>query len=90
MGHPLNENVSYEVTSVATPLTVLAGTYDCVVVTMTDTTVYTDPQTQEPLPTPFVIRTWFAKGVGIVRDRTFEGPDEDMTSEIKLRAYELK
>jgi hypothetical protein len=84
--HPLDENVTYETTNVAAQVTVPAGTFDCVVVTMVDTT----PMPDHPEWVPYTVRTWFAKGVGIVRDRTFEGPDEDMTSEIQLRAYGLK
>ena len=84
--HPLIEHITYEVTAVAAQVTVPAGTFDCVVVTMTDVT----PNENHPEWVPFTVRTWLAKGVGIVRDRTFEGPDEDMTSEIKLRAYGLK
>lgn len=84
--HPLNENVTYETTAVAEQVTVPAGTFDCVLVTMTDVT----PIENHPEWVPFTVRTWLAKGVGIVQDRTFEGPEEDMTSELKLRAYELK
>ncbi len=84
--HPLNENTTYEVTAVDAQVTVPAGTFDCVVVTMTDVTEIVG----HPEWVPYVIRTWFAKGVGIVQDRTFEGPTRDMTSDIQLHAYGLK
>ncbi|MCD6359657.1 MAG: hypothetical protein J7M38_02260 [Armatimonadetes bacterium] len=82
---PTNEDITYETVATAEQVTVPAGTFDCAVVKMTDNT----PNPDHPERVPFTVRTWFAKGVGIVQDRTYEGPTEDMTTELQLRDYEI-
>lgn len=82
---PANANVTYQTEATGQEVTVPAGTFTCAVVKMVDGT----PDEDHPERVPYTIRSWFARGVGIVQDRTYEGPAEDMTSELQLRDYEI-
>lgn len=74
---PGDENVVLTTEAIAVPVTVPAGTFDCVRVRQVDSTYETS----------YTILAWFAYGVGLVQDNTLEGTT--LTSELQLVSYEL-
>ncbi len=74
---PGNEDVVFTTEAISERVTVPRGTFSCVRVRQVDSSA----------DTPYTIVTWFAYGVGLVQDKTFEG--DTLTSDTKLVSYEL-
>ena len=74
---PDNEEMVFTTEAINDRVTVPRGTFSCVRVRQVDSRLY-------PC---YTIVTWFAYGVGLVQDKTFEG--DILTSDTKLVSYEL-
>ncbi len=74
---------TFTTAAVGEQITVPAGTFRCVRVEMS----YDGPEEADPADA-FVVKTWYARGVGIVRDETWEG--DELTSMIELVEYEVQ
>lgn len=80
---PQIEDDTYETVSVNEQVTVAAGTFNCVRVDRE----YEYRPDEEADPTAIVVRSWYARGVGLVRDETREG--QTLTSTLELQSYDL-
>jgi hypothetical protein len=74
---PGDDRVVFTTEAIDDPVTVPAGTFNCVRVRQVDSTYETS----------YTILAWFAYGVGLVQDNTLEGTV--LTSELQLVSYEL-
>jgi len=82
-------NITYETVAIGEQVTVPAGTFDCVKVEMFDP----DALSGDGEYRFQRVDTWFAQGVGIVKDETWEqkisSGQWELLSDIKLREYEI-
>lgn len=70
--------------AVGEQVSVPAGTFSCVRVEQTAEI----PAEDDGSPVQYVVRTWYARGVGVVRDETWE--DDVKTSMIELVEYSVR
>lgn len=81
---PFFPDVTYTIVSVASPVTVPAGQFTCVRVDEEYDYVPEDAQS----PIHITVRSYYARGVGLVRDETLE--DGVLTSTLELTGYTLQ
>ena len=86
---PINPLTTYETKSINEQVTVPAGTFDCVRVETFDP----EAASADGLYQFQRIDTWFARGVGIVKDETWEQnistSEWELLSDIQLREYAI-
>jgi len=81
---PVFPEVMFTTAAVAEQVTVPAGTFTCVRVDQEyDTTVEGSDS-----PVHVTVRSWYARGVGLVRDETLE--DNIVTSTLELESYHVQ
>jgi len=81
---PQDSQVVFAVAATADRVTVPAGTFTCVRVDRDEDTI---PDGDEE-PVHYTVRSWYARGVGLVRDETLE--DDTVTSTLVLQSYTVE
>ncbi|MGD9497197.1 MAG: hypothetical protein AB7Y46_12940 [Armatimonadota bacterium] len=81
---PQFPEVAYRTAATAEQVTVPAGTFACVRVEQQSETVPNEGES----PVQFTVRSWYARGVGVVRDETLE--DGELTSTLELESYSVQ
>jgi len=81
---PIFSEVTFATAAVAEQVTVPAGTFTCVRVEQEYDTTPDGAQS----PVHITVRSWYARGVGLVRDETLE--DSDLTSTLRLESYSVQ
>lgn len=80
--------VIYTIKAVAAPVSVPAGQFTCVRVDEEYDYQPEDPEDPDASPIHVTVRSFYARGIGLVRDETFE--DGVVTSTLELVSYSLQ